>query len=233
MGCDYKTSDQLIACTGQPALFSEQAVTVYVDRVGAQGGTNNWVRNFAIAACRLNAIPYGRVTPGDCKGQVKNNPNVGAALAATGVKLGLSAVPVVGNALSALANFLPFAHHAQAVQNEQQTLCDVTVNYAGFRDAINSALSTGAIPLQDAIVKAQQIFKSLHDEAESVAKPYNSGYGVAAALDALQLMNVQDIYPSLVPGALGQLTSSTGGKVGIGLLLGGASAVGLKLFGIL
>lgn len=231
MGCDYRTSDQLIACTGKAALFSESAVTVYADRTGAQGGTNNWVRTFCIAALRLNDIPYGRVAPGDCTGQVKNNPNVGTALAATGIKLGLSAVPVVGGALSALANFLPFAHHGQAVQNEQQTLCDVTVNYAAFRDAINSAISTGALPLQDAIVKANQVFASLRSEAASVAKPYNSGYGVVDALDALKLMNVEDIYPSLVPGALGNLGTSS--KVGIGLLIGGASAAGLKLFGVL
>ncbi len=150
-------SDTELAKNQGTAVFTEQAVANYADRVGAQGGTDNWVRCLAIMCLRANRILYFKKQPGDCGTASSNPQNVGLALAQAGIKAGLGAVPLVGGLLQAVANFLPFAHHAQAVANEQATICDVTLNWSGFADAMEKALGDRTVALQDALTQLDKL----------------------------------------------------------------------------
>lgn len=228
------TSDSVIACQQSVAVFDESAVSVYADRVGAQGGTGNWVRCLAIICLRTNRLLYAKQTPGDCGTVTGSGKNVGAALAVTGLKAGLGAIPLVGGFLAQIANFLPFAHHAQAVANEQATLCDVSLNWAGFAAAMEDGLRTRQIGLQDAVTRLDKFHQDFTAELATVSQPINAGYGYMKALDALTLFNKEAVYPSLVPGVVQSIISSvTGSKTGTGALVIGGGVVGAKLLGVL
>jgi len=230
LGC---TSDAVIASWQAVPVFDEQAVSVYADRVGAQGGDCNWVRALAIASLRVNRLMYFKRTPGDCGTASGPSGNLGAALAQKGLQIGLNAVPVIGEALSAIVNFLPFAHHTQAVANEQGTLCDVVMNYAGFADAIEQALQNRQLGLQDAATKVDQLEAQLQQELDTIAKPINAGYGYKKCLSALVLFNKEAVYASLVPGAIsGVIKDLTGSKVGVGAVAVGAGVGLAKVAGI-
>lgn len=231
MACDtYRTSDDLLNCVGLKPLFDESAVSNYADRTGAQGGPNNWVRTLTIACLRVNAIIYwinkpGPAPEGDCQGQVRSSANPAAGL----IKAGVSAVPVVGQALAQIVGLIPIFAHTQAVANEHAVLCDIAVNYNAYIAQIMSAIQNGQLPLQDATIQFNQFMQGLKQEAASIAHPYNASYGYSAALDALKLMNTEAIFPSLPPGALAGVVNS---KVGVGAIAVGAGVVGAKLLGL-
>lgn len=239
MGCTCNapaTSDSALACNQAAPVFDESAVSVYADRVGAQGGSGNWVRCLALICLRTNRLLYSKKTPGDCGTVTGSGQNVGAALAVTGIKAGLNAVPIVGGFLAQIANFLPFAHHAQAVANEQATICDVSLNWAGFAAAMEEGLRTRQIGLQDAITKLDGFHQNFTAELATVAnaQQVNAGYGYIKALDALTLFNKEAVYPSLVPGVVQSIIGSvTGSKTGTGALVIGGGVVGAKLLGVL
>jgi hypothetical protein len=159
---------------------------------------------------------------------------VGTNLAIAGVQAGLSAVPIVGGFLAQIANFLPFAHHAQAKANEQGTICDVSNNWAGFASAIEQALQQKQIALQDAIVKLNQFHQGFTTSLLAIAKPINAGYGYLKALDALALFNKEVVYPSLVPGVVSSIfgPSALGSKTGVGALAIGGGVAAAKIAGV-
>jgi hypothetical protein len=196
-------------CAIQTLRFNESQVSNYADRVGAQGGTNNWVRCYVIACLVSNRIIYYKQSPNDCGLATAPPSNLNAQLAQAGARTALSAVPIVGNALAALVSALPFAHHAQAVETEQTTLCNSSSSWNQFADQIEQALAGGTIGLQDATTKMQQVVASLKGYTQKVVNGINAGYGVEKALDALALFNAEVVYPSLVPGVASSILGTS------------------------
>lgn len=221
------------SCNPQTDVFvyDEAVVSVYADRVGAQGGTNNWIRCLAIICLRLNRLPYAKKTPGDCGTATGVQGNMALGLGVTALKTGLSAVPIIGGLLASLSSFIPFAHHAQAVANEQATLCDVSVNWAGFSSAMEQALRSKQIGLQDAVTRLDQFAAQLKAELATISNSAqkNAGYGYSKAVDALVLFDKEAVYPSLVPGVLSSLSGS---RAGVGALAVGAGVAAAKIIGV-
>lgn len=229
------TPDSVIACNGEVAVFDESFVSVYADRVGAQGGTGNWVRCLAITCLRVNRLLYSRNTPGDCGTGTTSGVNVVAGVAKAGLNIVANLLGGSNSPLSAIADI--FAHHSQAVANEQNTICDVSNNWAGFASAMEQGLRSGQIGLQDAITKLGQFHQQFIGELGSVAKGINAGFGYQKALDALMLFNKEAIYPSLVPGVVDSILGPVSSLLGTssktsGVLVIGGAVVGAKIVGI-
>ncbi len=248
MACDCTPA---FGCNSPSVLvFDENSVAVYADRVGAQGGTNNWIRCLAIICLRANRLLYQKKTADDC-GTATIPQLTGAGKAASvATSIASTALGPLGGILagagqsSGLGLLSIFTHHAQAVATEQGTICDVSLNWAGFAQAVEQALQQSQIGLQDAITKLDQLHKSLTSELATVSNPVqkNAGYGYTKALDALTLFNKEAVYPSLVPGVVASLlgstavgkavSSMTSSKTGTGALVIGGGVVAAKVLGV-
>ena len=226
MACPPTSSDAYLSCVGVQPRFTEEQVSTYADRAGASGA--DWIRPMTIAFLRVNRVIYWKNSPsglvGDCGGAT--NTNSGTIVAA---KVS-SQIPILGGLISGILGIFGGAH-AQAVINEQATLCNVAVQYDQFADAMEQALAQGKIPLQDALTQLKSVTDSLEQGLASIEKKYNAPYGYNRAVNALALFNKEVVYPSLVPGAVGSalntLTSPSG------LLIAGGGLLGAKVLGVL
>ena len=234
MACNTSLPDTsaYLGCVGVQPRYTEAQVSTYADRAGASGAP--WIRPLAIAFLRVNRVIYWKNTPnglvGDCGQATASGSNVG--LAAAGVAGGVAA-PFTFGLSSFFTSILGIfgGAHAAAVRTEQQTLCDVAVQYDGFADAIEQGIASGQVPLQDALTKLNSVLSSLDSGLASIEKPYNAPYGYRRAIKALGLFNTEVVYPSLVPGiaskALGAIESPSG------VLAAGGAVLAAKVFGVI
>lgn len=252
------TADQALSCDpGLAPRYTEAQVSTYADRAGASGAP--WIRPMAITFLRVNRVIYWKNTPqnlvGDCdQNSAPNGLPTGikaSQLGITGVGTVAGIATGIGGAGASIAGIgaaalgaaaagaglvlIPimaiFAHHAQAVQTEQQTLCQVAIQYDQFADAIEQAIASGQVPLQDALAKLNSVLSSIDSGLASIEKPYNAPYGYRRAVKALGLFNAEVVYPSLVPGiaskALGAIESPSG------VLAAGGAVLAAKVFGVI
>ena len=226
MSCPVTSSDSWLSCVGVAPLFSEQEVSTYADRVGAQGAP--WIRPITIAMLRANRMIYWKNSPngltGDCGSNTGLALNTDQTISRVAGKLAASdPEPISGGILAGVSQILGFfgAAHAKAVVNEQSTLCTVASNYDQFANAMEQALQTGQIPLQDATLKLQQLQNGLAGYLTQIEKQYNAAYGYHKALNALVLLNTEKVYPML----------SSGGSSSE-IFLVAAAAIGAKLVGL-
>jgi hypothetical protein len=229
MGCTCQTPAQYTGCAGAPPVFAESQVGIYADRVGAQGGTANWVRCYTVACLTINRLLYWHTRLGDCGQPVGAALSTSTKIEAQATSNLLGSVPIAGPLLQQLSQFLPWAHHAQAVATEQNTLCDVTNNWNGFCNAIEVAIQNGQIAVQDAIQRMQAISTQLQAEAQTVVNgKINSGYGVVMALKAMSLFNAEVVYPMLQPTVEQAAANSTVNSISqaLGLSPSGLAATG-------
>ena len=246
MACNTSLPDTTayLGCVGVQPRYTEAQVSTYADRAGASGAP--WIRPLAIAFLRVNRVIYWKNTPnglvGDC-GTLQTQGISGAQIGGIGISAGtqvasialkgVQAVPIIGSIVGfADAIFGIFGGaHAAAVRTEQATLCDVAIQYDQFADAIEQAIASGQMPLQDALGKLNSIINSLDSGLASIEKPYNAPYGYRRAVKALGLFNTEVVYPSLVPGiaskALGAIESPSG------VLAAGGAVLAAKVFGVI
>lgn len=245
------TADQALTCDpGLSVRYTEDQVAVYADRVGASGAP--WIRPMVIVMLRVNRLIYWKQTPnglvGDCGSLARsggvNVTGVVGSSAITGLNIasqaganiavaGVKAIPIIGDVIGfATAIFGIFgAAHAQAVATEQATLCQVAIQYDNFADAIEQAIATGQMPLQDALAKLKSVTDSLANGLASIEKQYNAPYGYHKAVNALALFNAEVVYPSLAPGVASSAVKAL--ESPSGLLLAGGGLLGAKLLGVL
>lgn len=226
MACPPTSSDAYLSCVGVQPRFTEDQVATYADRAGASGA--DWIRPMTIAFLRVNRIIYWKNTPnglvGDCGGTTNTNSGTLVAAKVT------SQLPILGSLISGILGIFGGAH-AQAVINEQATLCNVAVQYDQFADAMEQALAQGQIPLQDALARLKSVTDSLEQGLASIEKKYNAPYGYNRAVNALALFNKEVVYPSLVPGVIGNLANEIASPSG--LLIGGGALLTAKVLGVL
>lgn len=260
-GCNCDNGQEYyLQCSGMQAVYSEQQVLLYTTRVGATGGTRNWVQCYAVACLRCLRLIAATATPGDCGSNTGVAPNVNQII---GGKLQgvVAADPepiskaVIGIAAKIIGIF--GANHAAAVQAERKGLCTAMLQYNQFADAMERAISQGAISVPDAIGQLQQVCSSLRSSLSNIVKPINAAYGMQLTLDALRVFNSEVLYPALKPQSIigvlgglfggssqqngpgaaastpadgsGSIFSTSGGKV----FAVGAGIVGAKVLGVL
>lgn len=151
----------------------------------------------------------------------------GAAATAASV-VGLAALPF---AVWGMVN----AHHKVAVAREQATLCDVVVAANNFWDVLENAMQQGKILPDDAIAAIKQTEPQLIEAMRPIKKtsPCNAACEMEYALRAIDLYNVEVLYPSLrqagASGVAGIIASLKGNGGGKRLGISAATAAGAAL----
>ncbi len=119
-------------------------------------------RNVVYAAASTGFLTYSEPS---CGGGI-GGPGAGAQLEqlglVTGVKAGLSAIPVVGNALASLAGLItsPLQHHKLAVQKEQATLCRAVPEANNFLRGIDAAVAQRQMDTATAVQVMEQGYQN-------------------------------------------------------------------------
>jgi hypothetical protein len=93
----------------------------------------------------------------------------------SGVQIGLTAakaIPIVGDIISSVASLatLPFAHHAQAVKNEQATLCAAVPAANQMLRGIDQLVSSGQIDTATASAAMDQGYSNWRDSIKGILK---------------------------------------------------------------
>lgn len=211
---------------GWPVRFMDcDLINLYAHRVL---GNSSPFLEVVKSSLATNRITYCKQTAGDCGGTgFSLGSQTQAELAAAGGLAQAAArdkEPISSTVLNIVGSIVGLfgQAHAQAVANEQTTLCKVADSWNSWAQAIEYGLSSGNIALQDAINQLQQVYQTLSSTAGGVAKNTTDAANYyKAALDALRVWNTEVVFPSLIP-------SPSLASTGTGLLAGVASALGLS-----
>ncbi|SRR6266478_1787247 len=246
-----------------PIKFTDMnLLNTYAERVGGGSGAPDQVslKNLVLGTLATNRLTYCKQKAGDCGTPAKINLGAGAATlkyggTAVGAAAGLGGLGALGPTfaagaagatalgaatlgigLVALPILAILAHHAQAVAQEQSTLCAVTNSWNAFADAVETQLAQGKIGIQDAMAALPQIYQQLSDALRGITKGFNAGAYFQRALDALQPWNKEIVFPVYVPqstsvfGATGSAVA--GAASNTGLLLTGGGVVAAHALGV-
>lgn len=162
----------------------------------------------AVACMKARRMVYFKVVAGDCgtnnlyiTGTTKAEA-LGAGLA--GKAASVDPEPISQGILSGLAAvFGAFtAHHAQAVQTEEVTLCQVSTTYNQAAVQIENAVQLGAMSTDQAAQLISQIAQQLDPMLATIYKSCNASCGYRIALKALVAYNSQIVYAALAPHAV-------------------------------
>jgi len=172
------------------------------------------------AMLRAGGLIYAKQVDGDCgaatlsSGPDTNSQIVG--LAGTGASLsigGLGAVGVLSGAatfgigagitvaVAAISDI--FQHHAQAVANEQRTICAVVNNFNAAKALIDNAVATGQITPGEAVTYLTQVANQAKTGLSSIEKVCNAACYFKGFISA-QVDFARQYYPSIAPNT-GQL----------------------------
>jgi hypothetical protein len=186
-------------------------------------GIPTWGGPWIKTVCLLRSIYY----KGPCTAQAIQSIGIGAsnagaelniggqaaaigtktALTTTGmIAAGSAAIPVIGLGISAITSLIGaiFAHHAQAVQNEQEAECQVLQLTQQAIPQIDQAVFSGQITAAQGIALHLQVVnqaKSIEAPVSgqgSGGHPCNAGCCISHQLDALQAF-AQVYYQDLSP----------------------------------
>jgi hypothetical protein len=152
------------------------------------------------AMLRAGRLFYQKSTPGDCgspsalpgitSGQITGLAGTGAS-ALTGV---IGAAGIIGGAATlgitsaisvAVAGIEDiFAHHAQAVANEQDTICRVMLYFNGAKQSIDSAVRNAQISSDAGMAYLKQVIQSAKTGLQTIVKTCNAACWYIGYLNA-------------------------------------------------
>lgn len=178
-------------------------------------GTNANFPAICEANLRARGLIYYKKTPGDCgggsaaPGGFTSGQIVGlSGTASSGIVGGLGAAGVlsgpatlgIGTAVSlAVAGIeAVFQHHAQAVANEQATICAVANYFNPIVKQIDKAVATGAISPDEGITYMRQVTQQAISGLQSIYKVCNAACYYIGYLRAHADL-VTSLYPALAP----------------------------------
>ena len=101
----------------------------------------------------------------NCGGNIGGGPGIGTGL----IGAGLGAIPVVGGTLQKVFGIFG-AHHAQAVKNENATLCQAVPEANAFLRSIDAALAQGQIDRATAVQLLEQGYQNWLPEIRGILK---------------------------------------------------------------
>jgi hypothetical protein len=168
----------------------------------------------AEACLRARGILYHKSVPGDCgraaaPSGITSGQIVGlSGMAASGVVGGLSAAGVLaGPATLGISSAVSlavagiedvFQHHAQAVANEQSTICSMAAYFNGVCPQIDQAVLSGAITYDQGVTFMRQVTQQAISGLQSIYKPCNAACVYQGVLRA-HADFVSYLYPRISP----------------------------------
>ena len=227
-----------LSCLGMNVAFDETKLAYYANIVNSPKGETY---NYVISCLAVRRIIYAKGNPGywpevnsanvtgNCPKEdsgIPSSQRVTGIAGAASSGLGTASTLVSGALSTALgiASFgaglltIPLAiiaRHAQAVKNEQTTLCAVSQAYNAFASNVEAELTAGKITADEAYLAAIQLREQLFQATRMVRKECNFGCEMEKAIDALIIYNKEVIFPQLESGIAKRVVSSTAGKVGL------------------
>jgi hypothetical protein len=229
-GTTYPGTDagiaQFIACEGgtiQDAATDSGTLLGFAASAGCpSSGGETWPAPLAVACMRARKMLY-KCSTGTVSGA---GTNLDLSLAKTGLVAGEKALASagvlsgmatmgIGTAVTLVITGLTdlIQHHAQAVANEQKTICAVCNAFNQFETQIESELAAGTITVTQAIALLTQAVNQLSPSLTSLSGGKLDalwGYNLAMQAYALYLQKV--VYPVLAPSpatAISELSGST------------------------
>jgi len=205
---------QLAACEGWPVLDSVTPDSVLMGYAASGGcpssGSETWPVTLAAAMMRANRAMYSKVSAQDCGSSTISgagtdltigmiNKSVTAvntlAVAAIGVPI---VGPLIGLAITGVEDIIK--HHAQAVANEQRTICATVNAFNQFEAQLESKIASGGITLENAIALCNQAVTQITSALNSISNgKHDAPWGWALAIGSLGLYLQAMVYPTLVP----------------------------------
>jgi hypothetical protein len=243
MGCGT-TSAQAYESCGAPAqgLFGYPGPFTGFDSlyqtIAQRNAPPNAPADFA-AICEANlrarGLIYFKNSPGDCGAPAKpaspltglflSAGGAGGAIALTGLKsAGIfsgAATLGIGTAVTFAISGIEdiFAHHAEAVANEQQTICSVASYFNPLIAQIDQAVESGQITAQQGIAYLAQAANTAISGLATIEKACNAACVYQAILKA-HVDFASSAYPAISPVASGAAPGAYNP-----ILPGGASTV--------
>jgi len=207
-----------------PASFDSQ-YTIVAKRNRPSGTSPNFYIPCE-ANLRARGLIYYKSNPGDCgggslaPGGVSAGQIVGlSGVAASGVIGGIGAAGIlsgaatfgIGSAVTlAVAGIQDiFAHHAQAVANEQATICKVANFFNPVLRQIDRAVEAGAISPDQGITYVRQLTMQAINGLQSIYKPCNAACYFIGYLRAHADL-VSSLYSVIAPAATGIFAQAPG-----------------------
>jgi hypothetical protein len=202
------------------------------------GGAGQPGYGFLCEAClRARAILYYKSSPGDCgtTPPAQATPNEAASVGGSLASSALSFIPGVGAIIGAIEGI--FAEHAQAVANEENTLCSVSTNATAAIKQIDAAVAGGQITPAQGIAAMQQVVTTANQGLATIEKTPSDAAAYYVGVMQAQAGFAQIYYPALAPTgatAVGDTISNWVASLSVGdwLLIGfgGLAVVVVLLF---
>ena len=126
--------------------------------------------NLALACLQARAVLYYKNSPGDCGTPTVANTSAESDVS-TAVSLAspvLSEIPGLGSLIGFIVGI--FAEHAQAVAQEEQTLCSVSIKATPAIQSIDAAVMAGAITPAQGVAAMQQLVTQTVQGLQSILK---------------------------------------------------------------
>lgn len=209
--------------TGLPSGF-DNLYTIVATR-NRPSGTNSGFMVGCVASLRARGLIYMKKNPGDCgtplgvpgfsSGQI-----VGlSGQAASGVIGGIGAAGVltgpatlgIGTAVSLAVSGIEsiFAHHAQAVANEQSTICAVVNYFNPLVKALDQAVASGQITPDQGVTYMRQVTQQAINGLQGIYKKCNAACYFIGYLRA-HADFASSLYPILSPTPSGLAAQAPG-----------------------
>jgi hypothetical protein len=181
---------------------------------------NQAARDLIFGAASTGFFTYSTAA---CGGGSVGGPGVGTSL----VGAGLGAVPVVGGVLKTIFGAFG-AHHANAVRNEQATLCTAVPDANNFLRGIDTAIATGQLDTASAAQALEQGYQNWRGEVGAILQDtgghcnaaciYEKAFRAAiefrkqnfALIDAQQQSGAQGLLQGVVDAAQGVISTVRG-----------------------
>lgn len=193
------------ACASVPPQPLTDMGTLQNIAASAGASSTNFTMCLTIAFLLTRRMIYYKASPGDCGSSAINLSGLGTT---RGITAGLSAAgsadpePISKTILSGLATLFGLfgAAHAQAVANEQTTLCQVSTSYNAIAVQLENFVASGQLDPVSAAGILSQAAAQLDGVLATVAKtPGDAASGFRIALKALVAYNTQIVFPALSP----------------------------------
>lgn len=207
-GRDYLNCAQAV----EQRLTDDSTITQFAARAGAR--SSDFTMCLTKACLLARRIIYYKVSPGDCG---TNAFDLSSNSLASGLRAGIGSVgvidpePITKGILSGITAVIGLfgAAHAQAVVNEETTICKFASSVNGAMVQLEQAVKMGQLSPDQASSILAQVQGQLDPFLAGIAKPCNAACGYRIAMHALLAFMTDLGFPALAPAnILGALSAS-------------------------
>lgn len=213
MGCTCNNSDptQYVVCAGDSIriIAPQSVMTQYAAAAGAR--SSDWTMCVTMAFLAARRMEYWKNSPGDCGSATRlqlssSSQAIGIAGKGLGAVAAVDPEPLSKGILSGVAAIFGgfTAHHAQAVNTEQATACNVSLSFNYVVGSLEPAVASGQLTAVQASAILAQAYGQLVPQLQAISKQCNLACGHLIAMSALKNFFDDVVFPALEAAANSQ-----------------------------